>query len=146
MPVVFCEIKFYRWYIPTFKIYVTGMFWRGTCWNSKVFFLSLKFCHLYEWSCMEKDVGISFKWISLMGVFQILIFAGIYPETAPTLGFCRGEAVYPRECVHAVIGDFLFAMFLVSHIRLYICTCKNTIAIELWTVSCYTCPVREKRM
>lgn len=65
------------------------------------------------------------------GCFQILIFAGIYPETAPTLGFCRGEAVYPRECVHTVIGDFLLAMFLVSHIRLYICTCKNTIAIEL---------------
>ena len=30
---------------------------------------------------------------------------GIYPETAAILGYCRGEAVYSRECVHLVSSD-----------------------------------------
>lgn len=30
---------------------------------------------------------------------HLLKFEGIYPPEAPTLGFCRGEPVYARECV-----------------------------------------------
>lgn len=29
----------------------------------------------------------------------------IYPETAAILGYCRGEAVYSRECLHMVGFD-----------------------------------------
>lgn len=29
----------------------------------------------------------------------------IYPETAAILGYCRGEAVYSRECLHTVSFD-----------------------------------------
>lgn len=31
---------------------------------------------------------------------HLLKFEGLYPETAAILGYCRGEAVYSRECVH----------------------------------------------
>ncbi|XP_072026463.1 DNA repair protein complementing XP-C cells homolog [Amphiura filiformis] len=31
---------------------------------------------------------------------HLLKFEGLYPETAAILGYCRGEAVYARECVH----------------------------------------------
>ena len=34
---------------------------------------------------------------------HILKFQGIYPRTAATLGFIRGEAIYSRDCVHEVI-------------------------------------------
>ena len=34
--------------------------------------------------------------------------AAIYPETAAILGYCRGEAIYSRECVHLVSFLFLF--------------------------------------
>ncbi|CAB3998693.1 DNA repair complementing XP-C cells [Paramuricea clavata] len=33
---------------------------------------------------------------------HLLKFQAIYPESAATLGFCRGEAVYSRECVHTL--------------------------------------------
>ncbi|XP_055382574.1 DNA repair protein complementing XP-C cells homolog [Condylostylus longicornis] len=31
---------------------------------------------------------------------HLLKFEGIYPPNAPTLGFIRGEPIYPRDCVH----------------------------------------------
>ncbi|XP_068713927.1 DNA repair protein complementing XP-C cells homolog [Montipora foliosa] len=31
---------------------------------------------------------------------HLLKFEGIYPETAAILGYCRGEAIYSRDCVH----------------------------------------------
>ncbi|XP_020602112.1 DNA repair protein complementing XP-C cells homolog [Orbicella faveolata] len=31
---------------------------------------------------------------------HVLKFEAIYPETAAILGYCRGEAVYSRECLH----------------------------------------------
>ena len=34
--------------------------------------------------------------------------AAIYPETAAILGYCRGEAIYSRDCVHLVSFLFLF--------------------------------------
>ncbi len=33
---------------------------------------------------------------------HLLKFESIYPPDAPTLGFVKGEAVYPRECVHTL--------------------------------------------
>lgn len=33
---------------------------------------------------------------------HLLKFEGIYPPTAAVLGYCRGEPVYSRECVHTV--------------------------------------------
>ena len=33
---------------------------------------------------------------------HLLKFEAIYPETAATLGFCRGEPVYSRDCVHTL--------------------------------------------
>ncbi|KAL1502453.1 hypothetical protein ABEB36_007592 [Hypothenemus hampei] len=33
---------------------------------------------------------------------HLLKFEAIYPTNAPTLGFIRGEAVYPRNCVHTL--------------------------------------------
>uniref|UniRef100_T1PIT9 Rad4 beta-hairpin domain 3 n=1 Tax=Musca domestica TaxID=7370 RepID=T1PIT9_MUSDO len=33
---------------------------------------------------------------------HLLKFEAIYPPTAPTLGFIRGEAVYSRDCVHTL--------------------------------------------
>eukprot|EP00092_Neocalanus_flemingeri_P034789 GFUD01037861.1.p1 GENE.GFUD01037861.1~~GFUD01037861.1.p1 ORF type:complete len:898 (+),score=341.47 GFUD01037861.1:69-2762(+) len=35
---------------------------------------------------------------------HLLKFEAIYPSTAPTLGFIRGEGVYARECVHTLQG------------------------------------------
>merc|ERR1712142_1325315 len=35
---------------------------------------------------------------------HLLKFEAIYPPTAPTLGFIRGEGVYARECVHTLQG------------------------------------------
>ncbi|KAL1790229.1 DNA repair protein complementing XP-C cells [Sigmodon hispidus] len=33
---------------------------------------------------------------------HLLKFQAIYPETAAVLGYCRGEAVYSRDCVHTL--------------------------------------------
>ncbi|KAK2507090.1 hypothetical protein MC885_005275 [Smutsia gigantea] len=33
---------------------------------------------------------------------HLLKYEAIYPETATVLGFCRGEAVYSRDCVHTL--------------------------------------------
>ncbi|XP_014693934.3 DNA repair protein complementing XP-C cells [Equus asinus] len=33
---------------------------------------------------------------------HLLKFEAIYPETAAILGYCRGEAVYSRDCVHTL--------------------------------------------
>ena len=33
---------------------------------------------------------------------HLLKFEGIYPPSALTLGFVRGEPVYPRDCVHTL--------------------------------------------
>lgn len=33
---------------------------------------------------------------------HLLKFEAIYPETAAILGYCRGEAVYSRECLHTL--------------------------------------------
>lgn len=33
---------------------------------------------------------------------HLLKFEAIYPPTAPTLGYIRGEAVYSRDCVHTL--------------------------------------------
>lgn len=33
---------------------------------------------------------------------HLLKYEAIYPETAATLGYIRGEPVYARECVHEV--------------------------------------------
>lgn len=33
---------------------------------------------------------------------HLLKFEAIYPPTAPTVGFIRGEPIYPRECVHTL--------------------------------------------
>lgn len=33
------------------------------------------------------------------------VHTAIYPETAAILGYCRGEAVYSRECLHTVGFD-----------------------------------------
>ncbi len=35
---------------------------------------------------------------------HLLKYQAIYPPDAPTVGFIRGEAVYPRECVHTLQG------------------------------------------
>jgi len=35
---------------------------------------------------------------------HLLKFEAIYPPTAPTLGFIRGEGVFARECVHTLQG------------------------------------------
>ena len=54
-----------------------------------------------------------------------MLFSAIYPESAATLGFYRGEGVYARDCVHTVsialhtkhkIGHILFN---IGVIRLY---------------------------
>ena len=38
--------------------------------------------------------------------------AAIYPETAAILGYCRGEAIYSRDCVHLVGIVCLFVFVL----------------------------------
>ncbi len=33
---------------------------------------------------------------------HLLKFEALYPPEPPTVGFIRGEAIYPRECVHTL--------------------------------------------
>ena len=58
---------------------------------------------------------------------HLLKFEAIYPPEAPSLGWCRSEPVYARECVHTLqveqnfeyMGNFVgrFILFL----KLIIC-------------------------
>ena len=58
----------------------------------------------------------------------------IYPETAAILGYCRGEAVYSRDCLHMVSFDTEHANFakLIS-----ISTASNTtLFAKIHVISC----------
>lgn len=51
------------------------------------------------------------------------VHTAIYPETAAILGYCRGEAVYSRECLHTVGFDTERA---ISAQLIYISIASNT--------------------